>query len=71
MLEEKCVIIGAPKFNTKSDQNRCQQQKLTKNDQKSQIIKNDKIKKSRKTEKVIKCRKSKSSKSDKIKIMKK
>ena len=31
MLGEKCVITEAPNLDTKSDQNRCQQQKSDKN----------------------------------------
>jgi len=49
MLGEKCVIIEAPKLDTKSDQNWCQQQKSVKNHQNQQNTKNRKI---NKTEKV-------------------
>jgi len=35
LLGEKCVIIWAHNLDTKIDQNWCQQQKMTKNDQKS------------------------------------
>ena len=45
LLEEKCVIIWAPKLVTKSDKNKCTTRKMTKNDQKSRNAKSDKIKK--------------------------
>jgi len=48
MLGEKCVIIGAPKFDTKMIKNSSQQQKSDKNHQ------NIKTAKIRKTEKVKK-----------------
>ena len=51
MLGEKCVIIEAPNLDTKSDKNRCQQLKMTKNDQKSENHKSDKIKKTEKVKK--------------------
>jgi len=35
ILGEKCVMTEAPNLVTKSDTNSCQQQKMTKNDQKS------------------------------------
>jgi len=71
LLEEKCVMIEAPKTDTKIDQNKCTTRKSDKKQQKSENSKNDKIEKIRKTQKVTKCRKSKSSKINKIKIMKK
>jgi len=51
MLGEKCVIIEAPNLDTKITQNRCQQQKMTKNDQNQQNTKSDKIKKMQKHKK--------------------
>jgi len=51
LLEEKCVIIEAPNLDIKSDKNRCQQLKMTKNDQKSENHKSDKIKKTEKVKK--------------------
>ena len=62
LLEIKCVIIEAPKLNTKSDINWCRQQKMTKNDQKLQNIKIDKIDKIIKTQKATKSEKWKSEK---------
>ena len=67
MLGEKCVIIEAPNFNSKSDQKWCQQQKITKNHQKSTKQKNMKNTKIRKTEKVTKCKNVKSVKVRKLK----
>jgi len=71
LLERKCVIIGALNLVTKIDTNWCRQQKITKIDQKSQIIKIIKIDKTEKVTKVTKSEKWESEKSDKIKIMKK
>jgi len=48
MLGEKCVMIEAPNLDTKSDQNKSQQQKINKNDQKSTKSKNTKIDKIKK-----------------------
>jgi len=65
LLERKCVIIEAPKTDTKIDQNITQQQKMTKIDQNSSKSKNTKIDKIIKSEKVTKCRKQKNTKSSK------
>ena len=62
LLEEKCVIIEAPKTDTKRDKNWSATRKSTKNDQKSRKLKNSKIKKIQKTEKVTKSENQKSSK---------
>jgi len=45
ILERKCVIIEAPKTDTKIDQKTTQQQKIIKNQQKSSKHKNAKINK--------------------------
>jgi len=63
LLERKCVIIGAHKLVTKSDQNQSPTRKMTKNDQKSQNRKSDKIKK---MQKVKKSTKQKNGKSEKV-----
>jgi len=65
--EEKCVIIEAPKTDTKSDQKWCHQQKITKNHQKSTKHKNSKIEKTRKSEKTQKQENWKSEKVIKLK----
>ena len=57
MLGEKCVMIEAPKTDTIIDQKQCQQQKITKNHQKSTKSKKSKNQKNRKSEKVTKCKK--------------
>jgi len=49
--EQKCVMIQAPNLDTKSDQKHVNTQKMTKKQQKSQIIKNMKIRKSEKVTK--------------------
>ena len=54
MLGEKCVMIEAPKFNTKSDQNKCTTRKSDKKWQKSRNAENEKIDKIIKTQKVTK-----------------
>jgi len=59
-LERKCVMIEAPNLVTKSDTNRCQQQKSLKNHQNQKIIKIEKM------QKVTKSSKLKKWKSDKI-----
>jgi len=67
MLEEKCVIIGAPKLDTKSDQKTTQQQKINKNWQKSTKSKKSKNEKNQKSSKVTKMRKWKNTKTGKCK----
>jgi len=54
MLGEKCVIIGAHNLDTKIDTNWCQQQKMTKKQQKSWNAENEKIDKTEKVRKVSK-----------------
>ena len=67
LLERKCVIIGALKTDTKSDQKYVNTQKMIKNHQKSRNAENEKIIKIRKTEKVTKSRKQKNTKTVKMK----
>jgi len=70
MLGKKCVIIGALKFDMKITQNWSPTWKMTKNDQKSQLIKNQKKWKIRKSEKVTKLKSSKMTKSENVKHQK-
>jgi len=60
LLEEKCVMIQAPKFDTKMSKNWSPTLKMTKNDQKWQNTKNSKIMKMQKSEKVTKYKNTKS-----------
>jgi len=64
-LGQKCVMNQAPNLDTKIDQKSTQQLKMTKNDQKSQIIKKWKNSKIRKSEKVTKSTKQKNTKTRK------
>jgi len=54
MLGEKCVIIWAPKLDTKIDQKWCQQQKSDKNQQKLTKHQNAENEKNQKSSKVTK-----------------
>ena len=63
LLGEKCVIIEAPKTDTKSDQKYVNTQKMIKNQQKSTKQKNIKIEK---IKKVTKIRKPENAKSEKV-----
>jgi len=67
MLGRKCVMIEAPKFDTKMIKNSSQQQKINKIDQKSSKHKNAKIDKIRKSEKTQKPENAKSEKVTKSK----
>jgi len=67
MLGEKCVMNQAPKLDTKMIKNSSQQEKLTKNDQKSTKHKN---RKTDKIKKVIKSTKSKNTKVTKVRNQK-
>ena len=73
LLEIKCVIIEALNLDTKSDQIWCQQQKTTKNDQKSskqENAENEKNTKTWKTTKIRKCKSEKITKSENAKTWK-
>jgi len=59
-LGQKCVMNQAPNLDTKMIKKWCQQLKMTKNDQNSQIDKNMKIEKMQKPEKVTKSENAKS-----------
>jgi len=67
LLERKCVMKQAHKFDTKNDQNSSQQQKLIKNHQNQKIMKSEKT---RKSEKVTKTRKRKNTKMHKMEKLK-